>query len=69
VDNFDYTNTEEDQEMCVAAGITFTMQETSMSTACWKAASRRLWRPSVRITGPKFDLKVVVNNMSGNINL
>jgi hypothetical protein len=30
VGNFDYTNMEEDQEMCIAAGIPFTMQETSM---------------------------------------
>jgi len=70
VDNFDYTNLEEDQEMCVAAGIPFTMQETSMQHSMLENSIKTALEALPQKNGAKIDLKVVVvNNMSGNINL
>jgi hypothetical protein len=69
VDNFDYTNMEEDQEMCMAVGIPFTMQETSMQHSMLESSIKTALEALPQNNGAKIDLKVFVNNMPGNINL
>lgn len=77
VDNYDYANMEEDQEMCMNAGIPFTtstcqhgMQETSMQHSMVESSIKTALKALPQNNGAKIDLKViVVNNMSGNINL
>ncbi len=75
VDNYDYTNMEEDQEMCMNAGIHFTtstcqhgMQETSMQHSMVESSIKMALKALPQNNGAKIHLKVVVvNNMSGNI--
>ena len=75
MDDYDYANMEEDQEMCRNAGIPFTtstcqhgMQETSMQNSMVESSIKTALKALPQNNGAKIDLKViVVNNMSGNI--
>jgi hypothetical protein len=77
VENYDYANMEEDQAMCMNAGIHLTtstcqhgMQETSMQHSMVGSSIKMALKALPQNNGAKIDLKVVVvNHMSGNIDL